>query len=127
MGRVAWTVYDPVDDVTYSLPINPLEGGSPQRRKQYTAKGPAAPGAPAVVFEGNAGVLEFSVEGTILTQTHFEMLDELFDKPRQLLLTDDLGREFWVWIVEWSPRRKRSARFPWRHDYTLRYVEVDGG
>ena len=119
MPRTAWTFYDPVDDETYNWEINPNEGGYPARNKNILFEATAAPNGHTVAQEGRDTQETFSFSGVILT------LNTWFEKRNQILLTDDLGREFWIYIKSFNPTRQRSAKYPWRHNYTIDAIILD--
>lgn len=122
---VRWTFYDPVDAETYELELNPNSGGSPTYKKTMTYANTSAPNGKTVVFEGQdeARMLEWS--GAILTQTHYDKYVEWWEKRRQIQVTDDLGRQFWVYIVSFTPKRGRSYQHPWKHDFDVSAVILD--
>lgn len=125
MAVVKWTLYDPVLTETYAMEINPSEGGSPQRRKSVNTKATAAPDGKLLVFEGRDDPQELEWKGVILSQDHYEELNSWFDKRRQVMLTDDLGREFWVYITHFEARRQRAIHYPYKHEYTMRALILD--
>ncbi len=124
MPRIAWLLFDPLTSQTLTLPINPSGGGSPARQRTVTSQ-PTTAGT-VVHFEGPPQARTFEVEGTILTQAHYEALDAwVRDKRHQIRVTDDLGRVFWVLLLTFVPTRVRTGSHPWYHTYTLTYVELD--
>jgi hypothetical protein len=48
-----------------------------------------------------------------------------FEKRRVIRLTDDFERQFNVYIEAFSPKRKRSVQYPWRHDYDLSLIVLE--
>jgi hypothetical protein len=122
---VRWTLYDPIELVTYTFHINPFEGGSPQFRKKVNYQSTSAPDGLTLIFEGQDEVQEITWEGTILEQAHYDALYEWWAKRRQLLLTDDMGREFWVYLQTFEPKRVRAAHHPWKHTYSMKAVILD--
>lgn len=125
MARIAWTFYDPAEDETYSWEINPNEGGYPSRTKNVLFEATAAPNGQTVAQEGRDTPETFSFSGVILTESQFNTLNTWYEKRNQILLTDDLGREFWIYIKTFSPTRQRSAKYPWRHDYSIEAIILD--
>jgi hypothetical protein len=122
-----WEVYDPILNSTTTLPLNPVEGGTPAVKKGITRRGTTAPAAQGrtIIFEGLDEPQDFKVSGTILTQAHFEYLEELVAKRHQVQITDDLGRVFWVYFTEFSPTRIRRRSFPWAHRYDMSGTILD--
>jgi len=124
-GVVRWILTDPTDASTFEFPINPSDGGSPDYRKNITYTNTAGAGGKVLAFEGRDAVKQMTVTGTILEQQHYEDMITWFNKRYQLTLTDDLGRSFEIYITGFTPRRRRSAIYPYKHEYTLAYTELD--
>jgi len=122
---VRWVFYDIVDDVSYTFDINPSEGGTPSHKKHVTYTATTAPAGKTLIFEGarDARILEWS--GTILEQVHHDALLAWWNKSHQIRLTDDLGRVWYLIIIDFEPKRIRNAQFPWKHSYTMRATVVD--
>lgn len=127
MSVVRWTLYDPVAIVTYTFALNPNLGGTPSRRKRITYQNTSAPGGLTLIYEGQDEVSELSWDGTLLTEAELIALNSWFDIRRQLLLTDDLGRSFWVYIQTFEPKRVRAATAPWKHTYSMKVVVLSWG
>lgn len=125
MAVVRWTLYDPVEIVTYTFGLNPNDGGSPQAKKRVNYQNTSAPDGMTLIYEGQDEVMQIPWSGTLLTQAEYEALWEWWDKRRQLLLTDDLGRQFWIYIQTFEPRRVRAATAPWKHTYSVTAVILD--
>lgn len=120
-----WTFYDPIDEVTITLPVNPKEGGTPPRKKNFVRRGTTAPEGRTILFQGLDDPKSWKVSGTLFTQEHLELLDEWYEKNHQIRVTDDLGRSIWIVIEEFTADRRWSYNHPWRHDYTLTAVVLD--
>lgn len=120
-----WTFYDPVAVETYELEINPNDGGSPSSNKRLNYSETTAPDGAALIYEGRDEVQKIEWSGTILSQAHYEKYEEWFQKRRQIRLTDDLGRQYWIYITTFSPRRVRSALYPWKHEFTCSALILD--
>jgi hypothetical protein len=124
MTVVKWVFTDPVDASTYTFAINPIGGGSPQLAKQITQKSSSAPDGQVTIMEGrdNPRTLEFN--GTILDQSQYEAMIEWFGKRHVITITDDLGRTEHIYITDFSPTRKWSRSYPWRHEYSVKAAIV---
>ena len=120
-----WTFYDPTGPETYTFDINPREGGTPSESRSFTFEKTVDPNGRAIVFEGRKDPRVISFSGTILEQGHLEAFQSWVNRPRQIRIADDLGRSFWVVFRRFEPRRRRSALYPWRHDYSVEAIEVD--
>ena len=125
MPVVRWTLYDPIDLVTYTFAKNPTSGGSPQGKKRINYQNTSAPGGRTLIYEGQDEVMQIPWEGTLLTEAEYNALWTWWDKRRQLRLTDDLGRQFWIYIQSFEPRRVLAATAPWKHTYSIQAVVLD--
>ncbi|NBR22234.1 MAG: hypothetical protein EBU08_00285 [Micrococcales bacterium] len=123
--RIAWKFYDPVEDEEYEWEINPKDGGYPNRSKALVYESTAAPNGQTLAYEGREAPASMSFSGVILTEQHFDTLTSWYLKRNQIKLTDDLGREFWIYIKSFNPTRVRSAKYPWRHNYTIEAIVLD--
>lgn len=123
MNVVRWTFYDGTD--TYTFEINPDTGGSPAYAKTITSQSTLAPNGKTLVFEGTDQVPKFEFSGTILTEAHFNAFLEWWDKRRQIQVTDDLGRQFWIYLETFTPTRVRAVQHPWKHSYQVSAVILD--
>lgn len=120
-----WTFQDLSTSEIVTLPINPKDGGSPSFSKHINYSSTAAPDGKTLVFEGldDPQTLEWS--GTILDQTHYELLRTWYSKRHQIVITDDLGRQFTCYITKYTPKRKRSVQHPYKHDYDMSATILD--
>lgn len=125
MARIAWVFHDPVTLDSYSLPVNPNSGASPEFAKNASRKTTTGPGGATLIFEGADEPQSFNFSGTILTQEQYEAFVEWWDKRRIIQITDDLGRDWNVYFQSFRPTRKISTNFPWRHEYSVEAVVVD--
>jgi hypothetical protein len=122
---VRWTLTDPTVPETYTFPMNPNEGGTPGITKKITSSVTAAADGQALVFEGRPDPQKFTFSGSILDESHLESLIYWFQKEHQLQLTDDLGRQYWVYLTSFTPTRQRRASHPWRHTYQAEATILD--
>lgn len=125
MAVVKWVFYDPVTLDEYTFDINPNDGGTPERRKTITYENTAAPGGKTLVFEGRDEPETISFSGTILEEEQYNALVSWFDKRHQIRVTDDLNRQQWIYITQFSARRRRSYQHPWKHDYDVQATVLD--
>ena len=124
---VRWTFTElsgKAEPPTYTFHINPNEGGSPTIDKAFAVNTNAGPNRGVIVQEGQSGVPTLSFSGVILTQAHFEALEEWFDRRILLLMTDDLGRQFKGIFSTWQPERSRRAFNPWYHTFSATLTVV---
>lgn len=122
---VRWTFYDPTGPTTYNFPINPNEGGSPELRKTISYQNTSAPDGKVLVFEGRDSPPTMSFSGTLLTEAQYEAFETWFQKRRQIKITDDLDREYWIYITSYAPKRVRARNYPWKHTYQIEATIID--
>ena len=129
MSRVSWEFYDPAGNdgagETYYWVINPSGGGYPSRSKGIAYNVTAAPDGQTVAFEGREAPMSLSFTGTILYESQFNTMTDWFNKRNQIRLTDDLGRQFWIYIKTFNAERVRAASHPWKHSYTMEAIVLD--
>lgn len=119
-----WTLYDPNTSTTLTFAMNPNEGGTPPLKKTITYQATAA-GGRTLAFQGRPDVQTIDISGTVLTEEDYQFFVDWYDVQNQMLLTDDLGREFWVVVIEFTATRVRAAHHPWKHTYTLKALILD--
>lgn len=119
-----WTLYDPVDDETFTFAFNPAEGGTPEYKKTINSVNSVAPNGKNIFYQGanEPQLLEFS--GVVLEQEQHDDFVTWASKQRILILTDDLDRSWQVMIESYSPKRVRRATRPYYHTYTMRCYVV---
>lgn len=125
MHVVRWTFEDPTVGETYTLDINPREGGTPARSKNIAYAATAAPDGKVLMFEGRENPPGFEISGTILTEEQLTAFQHWYDKRHQIRVTDDLGRQTWVYITAFEPKRAWAVNHPWRHSFTMRATVLD--
>lgn len=125
MAVVRWEFYDPDNNNTYVMHINPRDGGSPNMEKTVAYTSTSAPDGKAIIYEGQDKPLTLEWEGVILVQAHYNALENWYRKRRQIRLTDHLGRVFWIYIQSFKPTHRRSNQYPWKHDYTMSAMVLD--
>lgn len=124
-GVVRWTFEDLTTFEAYEFEINPNEGGSPQYSKHINYENTLAPDGLTLVFEGSDEPTKLSWSGTILTYEHYAVFVDWFEKRHPILVTDDLERQFVVYITSYQPKRQRSALRPWKHTYQMEATVLD--
>ncbi len=123
--RIPWQFTDPTDSSFYVWEINPNDDGSLQYEKTVSYKNTSAPDGKTIAFEGRDAPLSTSFSGVILTESQYDAMVTWFNKRHQIQIEDDLGRVFYIYITKFSPKRKRSRSYPWRHEYTCEYFILD--
>jgi hypothetical protein len=129
MARIAWRWEDPTEGTVEFMSINPNEGASPSYSKGLTKETTTAPGGEKniLIYEGADQGSDFQFSGVILTQEQYEFLQRAWEKRHLVLLTDDLGRIFTLYLESFTPKRVRSKTYPWRHTYDATAVIVKEG
>lgn len=115
---------------TWTVPINPNQGGTPPEETGVVTEAPVHPEGTPQVFIGPDVVSPTQTSGVMLTLEHLHLLQDLRRRRRPLKLTDDLGRVMIILITRLDPQRRYSATYFGRHDYTLTYLvlqELDRG
>lgn len=129
MSLVRWQLYDPASAATpyvYTFEVNPSSGGSPQQARPIVEKQTLAPGGKRILFEGAPEPDKFEWEGVLRSKEQHEMLVSWFTKRHQIVLIDDLGREFSIYITSYEPSRQRgSRRAQWKMEYKVTAIKLD--
>lgn len=123
MARIPWVFEDPTEGTVEYMQINPNEGASPKYAKTLTRKTTTA--GRSLVQEGQDEAKQLDFSGVILTQAQYEFLYNAWNKRHPVRLTDDLGRVFTIYLESFSPTRKISRTYPWRHEYQVTSVVLD--
>lgn len=120
-----WTLYDPNTSATVTFGMNPDAGGTPAYRKNITYQPTAAPYGKTLAFQGRDEAQTLDISGTLLTEDAYEFFVAWYEVQNQMLLTDDLGRQFWVLLIEFTATRVRAVHYPWKHTYNAKALIVD--
>ena len=120
-----WVFTDNVAPETYTVDVNPNEGGTPPIERSFTYSSTPGPGGPSIAFEGRDRPRKFSISGCILMESHLVAFQNWFTKEYQVKITDDLNREFWIYITDLEFERNQTRRYPWRHTFRMGYIELD--
>lgn len=124
MSVVKWTIYDPANGTSTFL-FNPNAGGTPSYRKNFVYQNTSAADGGTIIFQGRSDPMPLDFSGTLFEQNQYDFLKSVYDAHNQVLLTDDLGRQFWILIQEFTPVRVRAAHAPWKHTYTIKSIVLD--
>lgn len=125
MAVVRWTLWDPVLNTTLTFPINPAEGFLPEREKEFTMEHTAAPNGKFIAFEGPETSISFNFSGVFLEESSYNFMTTWFNKKYQLRLTDDLGKQYWVYLKKFSPKRRKSSNYQWSFEYEAEAVVIN--
>ena len=113
--RVPWVFKDIAGNDEYEFAINPIDASVPSLERTVTTK--YTTDGTAINIEGRIKPQKFEFSGTILHEAHYRKMEEWFAKSSQISLTDDLGRSYWIVLLNFSPTRNYSPDYPWRHEY----------
>lgn len=119
---VRWQFYDPVEDETWTVPMNPSEGGTPGVEKNLSSKPTTAPDGAPILTEGQDAPKTFEVKGTILEEDHLTTLKDWVNRRHAIQITDDLGRVLQVYLQTLTAERQRAAQYRWKHTFTLKGI-----
>jgi hypothetical protein len=131
MSRIAWIFYDPVLDESYSLPVNPNSDNSSigiSKNIPYSVSSASYKSSNtnyqnvSVILDTVDEVKRFIFSGLIYSETEFNNFLYWANKQNYIEITDDLSRTFQVYIKSFKLERVRSARFPWKHKYSMETV-----
>lgn len=118
-----WNFTDNVVSQSYNFDVNPNRGGTPSFEKNLSYS--STPAGSPIVFEGRDKPRTFTVSGVLREESQLIALQTWFDKEYQIRITDDLGRQFWIYITDLQFERAQTRRWPFRHTFTINYLEVD--
>lgn len=122
---VRWEFEDTVTLDVYTFAVNPSDGGSPAYNKQVHEQSTSAPNGKVIRMEGRDQPQKMEFTGTLFTEEEYNAFVEWYQKRYQILIRDDLGREFYIEIDSFTPQRKRSIQYPWKHEYSVSATIVD--
>lgn len=119
-----WKFYDPLLGQTYEFEINPSEG-SPTYGKRLVRSSTLASSRKTLLVEGSAPAKRIDLTGVSLSSAQLDTFVNWFNRRRPIRLTDDLGRQWMVYIYSVEPQRKRNVTHPYQHHYKISTVVVD--
>jgi hypothetical protein len=121
-----WVIFDPVTSQELVMFLNPSEMKLPAYEKNITVEETTAPNGRLILAEGVDQVKRMSWSGVTLELDQLDFLQSLYEKRYQVRLTDDFGRQWWVYPIKLEPSRSRAGRnFPERHQYSMEWIVLD--
>ena len=125
--RTAWELYDPVTLETYVWPVNPhTDNGShaiTKRTGYEVVAGLRQSGGDdridSIVFGNGFELEKFAYEGKTYSLAERETLEDWATRDYDVILKDDLGREYSVLIESIVFSRLRSVKNRFKQSYTL--------
>lgn len=122
---VRWTLEDESTLDEYTFEMNPDTAKIPGITKTINYENTSAGPGRAIIFEGRDEVPKGSFGGKILSEQQYNDMKSWSNRRHQVLLTDDLGREFSIYITDIDFNRLRRAGNPWYHDFTVNFTILD--
>lgn len=119
-----WQFYDPIATQTYTFEISPDSATMGGFKRNLNIVATSAPNGAAVKFEGRKNPEHIRFSGTLLTQEQYDALNLWAEKHYQIRITDDLNRQFWVYMISFSPSRQLSLS-RWRHSWSAEGIKLD--
>ncbi len=123
-GLPRWKFYDPKVGETYVFEINPDTGGSPTYGKRVVKQSTLGPGRSTLIVEGAPPATNIDFSGVTLSKTQLDAFVNWFNRRRAVQLTDDLGRQWMVYIKSVEAERKRNVTEQYEHHYKISTVVV---
>lgn len=122
MARVAWTFLDDsLTPVPVQIAVNPhTDNGSMRVSKEIGYVNTAGPDGKTLIYENGTSLRQLDFTGFIYTEDEYDFLVaevNLSDGPS--VMQDDRQYQYNVYWDRFTLRRVRSARFPWKHEYSL--------
>ena len=127
--RVGWRFRDLITAEEYFLPVNPTsDSGSHAFSKVTAYEVPISTHRTlngqtrvddVVIYNKPKEVERFSYSGTVYTEDQLVQFERWAAKPYEWELKDDLGREFVIYVEEFTTERQRSVKYPWKHSYSF--------
>lgn len=125
-GVVRWVLQDLVESTDFIFPINPSKMSAPHAARVFTTEHSTAPDGQSLTFEGAPVGVDWTIEGTCLTQGFHDALDGFLALPRRVYLIDHLSRAWVVSLesINWS--RLAAAYNDWAHTYVIKAIIYSG-
>lgn len=124
----AWTLFDPATSETWVMPINPDAMTSPHPRKDFKHASGVRNGLDRIRSMMTPPTpTEWSWEGVIRTEAHYNSLLAWAQKTDVVHVTDHLGRTWQIVMKKFTPTdRKPMANVPWRMRYQMTVINLGG-
>lgn len=110
----------------YVLPINPSRMSSPHAARVFTLEHTTSPAGQPLTFEGEPRAVEWTVEGSCLTEAFFDALERFQAMNERFYVVDHLDRGWLVTFesLDWTEVRDRMR--PWNHRYRAKFLIYAG-
>ena len=131
MSRVGFTLYDPIEDETFPLPVNPYQDGGTTRSRSVSSSYSGGYQTNAldyhigtIAYDESENLQNLSYTGRVYTAEEYNNLIYWFRKPNVITLTNHLNQTFNVMFQNFSLTRVRSRQHPYKHEYQLQLIVV---
>lgn len=105
------------------LEINPSSMDEIVRGKTLKYQNTMGPNGQTVLYEGADEQKTIIWHGEFLTQTQYDTMVAIFNARVNSTFTDDLGRQYVVYITAFTPKRMSKSPYdPWHHSYTMEMI-----
>lgn len=113
---------------TYTPPLNPNAMTSLFPSRKITTQTATGVGGQVLMFEGNTPPQDWTFQGNILDEAHFEALRHwTYDIKQRIQITDHFGRPIVCVLTDFDAVPKRSVGVYWRHTYSVKAIVVSVG
>lgn len=124
-GVVKWMLQIPGGD-NYIFPINPNKMSAPHAARVFTTAHSTAPDGQPLTFEGAAVGVDWTIEGTCLTEEFHNALEGFLALPQRVYLIDQLSRAWTVTVETINWTRLRQVHNDWAFTYSLKAIIYAG-
>lgn len=121
--RVAWTFSD--GTTIYEMEVNPNAATMPSIERTITQRATTA--GRQVIYEGKPTVKNLNFSGVILEEAQYRSMLEWSNKHKQIRIKDDLDDVYWVYLMNFQPKRVRKNDHDWYMEYSVEGVVLDRG
>lgn len=120
-----WILEDLVTTDTITLEINPSSAKMGGYRKSLTEQAGCSPTGQRILFQGRNEPQTLSLSGVIFSEGQYNTLLDWSQKNYQFKLTDDLNRDWWIYITSFRPKRRRDIGNRWLVNYDIEATVLD--
>jgi hypothetical protein len=116
----------PIGEPQYIFPINPSKMSTPYAAKVFTTEHSTAPDGQPLIFEGSPFGVDWTIEGTCLTEDFHDRLETFLALPRRVYLIDYLHRAWTVTLESINWTRLPQQFNDWSFTYQLKAIIYAG-
>lgn len=124
---IRWVFEDPAPGgVVYRFPINPSTMSNPLEGRVLTAEHSLAATGQSILWEGTPETVDWSVDGSIETQAHYEAMQAFLALDHRFWVIDHHQRAFVVSFESLDLTEKKSAINNWAYSYRAKFLILAG-